>query len=345
MRQLKSSSSKRLERIKQSPNYKNGKFENLAETSDMGGENKLNFYGLIKEAYINRSKRREPSEPLPSIKTDLKSLKIEEDIVIWLGHSSYFLQVDGKTFLIDPVLSDNASPIRFFNKSYKGSNIYKADDFPTIDYILISHDHYDHLDYETVKSLRPKVKKVIMGLGLGAYFERWGYDDNAIIEKDWYESAALDEEFEITFTPARHRSGRGLKSNQTLWGSFVIKTPKRKIFYSGDSGYGDHFKDIGDKYGPFDLALMECGQYSKYWPQSHMTPEQSVQATIDLKAKKMLPGHWAKFTLSIHDWDEPIKRVLEESKKRNMPLLYPEIGEKVDIEKTVTTNKWWEKIQ
>lgn len=260
----KNPSGKRLERIKKSPNYKEGKFQNLAETSDVGGESKFNFYGMIKEAYINRSERRQPSEPIPSVKTDLKSLNIKENAVIWLGHSSYFLQLDGKRFLIDPVLSENASPVSFYNKSYKGTNIYEAEDFPDIDYLLISHDHYDHLDYETVKNLKPKVKKVITGLGVGAHFEHWDYDKNTIIDQDWYEGAALGEGFEVTFTPARHRSGRGLKSNQTLWGSFVIKTPNHKLFYSGDSGYEAHFKDIGNKYGPFDLALMECGQYSKY---------------------------------------------------------------------------------
>lgn len=340
----KSPSGERLRRIKQSPNYKDGKFQNLAKTTDMGGESKFNFYGMIKEAYFNKSRRREPSEALPSVKTDLKSLSSEENIVIWLGHSSFYIQLDGKRILIDPVFGGYASPVGFYNKSYKGSDIYTAEDFPDIDYLLISHDHYDHLDYDTVLKLKTKVKMVITGLGVGEHFERWGYDKNNIIEKDWHEAVDLEEGFEIIFTPARHRSGRSLKSNQTLWGSFVIKTPNYKIFYSGDSGYEAHFKDIGEKYGPFNLAIMECGQYSKYWPQSHMAPSQVVQASIDLKAEKLMPGHYGKFTLSIHDWDEPIIKVLEESKKRKMPLLYPKIGQKVDIEKTVTTEKWWEGI-
>jgi L-ascorbate metabolism protein UlaG (beta-lactamase superfamily) len=340
----KYSSGERLERIKKSPNYKDGRFQNLAKTSDMGGESSFNFYGIIKELFFTRNGRRKPPAELPSVKTDLKSLSAQEDIIIWLGHSSFFLQLHGKKILIDPVLDGYASPTSLYNRSYKGSDIYYSEDFPDIDYLLISHDHYDHLDYETVKKLKPKIKKVITGLGVGAHFEHWGYDKNIILEKDWYETAALDNALDITFTPARHRSGRGLKSNQTLWGSFVIKTPSSKIFYSGDSGYGPHFAHIGNVYGPFDIVLMECGQYSKYWRSSHMTPEEVVKASMDLKSEKLMTGHWAKFTLSMHDWDEPITRVLEESKNKNMPLLYPMIGEKVNIKTTVTTEKWWEKV-
>jgi L-ascorbate metabolism protein UlaG (beta-lactamase superfamily) len=335
----------RVEKIKSSPNYKNGKFQNLAKVSDLAEDVGFNLYGMLREFYINKSERREPSSVLPSIKTDLKSLKRDENIMVWFGHSSFFLQIDGKKILIDPVLSGNASPVKFFNRSYKGSDIYTSEDIPDIDYLFISHDHYDHLDYEAVIELKPKIKKIITGLGTGAHFEHWGYDKSIIIEKDWNETVVLDEGFEATVTTARHRSGRGLKSNQTLWASFVLKTPNIKIFYSGDSGYGSHFADIGNTYGPFDVALMECGQYSKYWRQSHMMPEEVVQASLDLKAKKLMPGHWAKFTLSIHDWDEPIIRVLEESKRKNLTLLYPMIGEKVDIKKTITSEKWWEKVK
>jgi L-ascorbate metabolism protein UlaG (beta-lactamase superfamily) len=341
----KNPSDDRLEKIKKSPNYKNGKFQNLVEISDMGGESNFNLYGMLKEFYINKSKRREPKEGLPSVKTDLKNLKLEEDILIWLGHSSYFLQLDGKRFLIDPVLSTYASPVKFYNKSYEGSNVYLPEDFPDIDYLLISHDHYDHLDYESIIKLKPKIKTIITGLGTGAHFEYWGYDLKTIIEKDWNESIDLGEGFEVTLTPAKHRSGRSVKSNQTLWTSFIIKTPTSRVFYSGDSGYGNHFKTIGGTYGPFDLAIMECGQYSKYWPQSHMMPEQVVKASNDLKAEKLITGHWAKFTLSIHDWDEPINRVFEESQRKGLPLLYPMIGEKVNIKETVTTNQWWRKIK
>lgn len=341
----KNPSGKRLERIMKSPNYKNGKFQNLVEISDMGGESSFNFYGMLKELYLDKSNKREPQEVLPSVKTDLKNLKLEEDILVWLGHSSFFLQLGGKRFLIDPVFNTYASPVQFYNKSYEGSNVYTPEEFPSIDYLLISHDHYDHLDYETIIKLKSKVKLVITGLGTGAHFEYWGYDPKTIIEQDWNESIDLGEGFETTLTPAKHRSGRGIKSNQTLWTSFIIKTPASKVFFSGDSGYSDHFKTIGNTYGPFDIAIMECGQYSKYWPQSHMMPEQVVKASSDLKAEKLITGHWAKFTLSIHDWDEPINRVFEESQRKSLPLLYPMLGEKVNIKETITTNQWWRIIK
>lgn len=340
----KNSSGERLEKIKMSPNYIDGKFQNIKKTSDLGGESSFNLYGMLKELFFERNGKRMPSADIPSVKTNIENLKADENIVVWLGHSSFFLQLDGKRILIDPVMDGYASPTGLYNRSYKGSDIYTPEDFPAIDYLLISHDHYDHLDYETVKKLRPKIKMVITGLGIGAHLEHWGYDKSIIAEKDWNETVYLGEGFKVIFTPARHRSGRGIKSNQTLWGSFVIKTPDSSIYYSGDSGYGPHFKDIGNAYGPFDLALMECGQYSKYWRQSHMKPEDVVQASLDLKAKKLMTGHWAKFTLALHDWDEPIIRVLAESKRRDMPLLYPMIGEKVDIKEAVTTKEWWQKV-
>jgi L-ascorbate metabolism protein UlaG (beta-lactamase superfamily) len=337
----KKSSGERLERIRNSPNYKDGKFQNLSKNTDLGGESSFNLYGMLKEIFFKRNGRRQPSGELPSVKTDLKNLKSDENVVIWLGHSSFFLRLDGKTMLIDPVIGGYASPTSIYNRSYKGSDIYTSEDFPYIDYLFISHDHYDHLDYETIVKLKPKIRKVITGLGVGSHFEHWGYDKSILIEKDWYESAELGEGFEAIFTPSRHRSGRGIKSNQTLWGSFVIKTPSSKLFYSGDTGYGPHFKDIGEKYGPFDIALMECGQYSRYWRQSHMMPSEVVQASVELKARKILPGHWAKFTLSIHDWDEPINMITEESELRNITLVHPMIGEKVYINMDNITKKWW----
>lgn len=341
----KTSSGECLERIKSSPNYKEGKFENLSKNTDMGGESSFNLYGMLKEIFFNRNGKRQPPGALPSVKTDLKKLKSDENVVIWLGHSSFFLKLDGKTMLIDPVIGGYASPTSIYNRSYKGSDIYTHEDFPDIDYLFISHDHYDHLDYETVMKLKPKIKKVITGLGVGAHFEHWGYDKSILIERDWYESTSLGDGFEAIFTPSRHRSGRGFKSNQTLWGSFVIETPSSQLFYSGDSGYGPHFKNIGEKYGPFDLALMECGQYSRYWRQSHMMPSEVVQASVELKARKILPGHWAKFTLSIHDWDEPITMIVEESKSRNIPVVHPMIGEKVYINKEDTHEKWWRQVK
>jgi L-ascorbate metabolism protein UlaG (beta-lactamase superfamily) len=244
---------------------------------------------------------------------------------------------------VDPVLSGNASPVSFTTKSYAGTDVYSPLDFPEIDYLFISHDHWDHLDYQTVSKLT--IKKIITGLGTGAHFERWGFDPSSIIEKDWNEEARLDEGFYIHTFPGRHFSGRGFARNQSIWVSFVLITPTKRLFIGGDSGYDTHFSDIGKAYGPFDLAILECGQYNDYWKYIHMMPEETVQAAIDLGAVKLFPVHWAKFTLSLHSWDEPIKRVTAAAQTNNIALIHPMIGELVNLNEPGTQTKWWEAVK
>jgi len=319
----------RLERIKKSPNYRNGEFQNLNPTPVMA-EN-INYFKAIKAFMFKRSKRSEPDSVLPSKKIDLKSLNPDSNVVVWFGHSSYFMQLDGKNFLVDPVLSGSISPFRITNKSFKGSDIYSVDDLPDIDYLIITHDHWDHLDYETVTKLKPRIHKIIAALGIGSHLEYWGFDKTKIIELDWYDESKLDSGFVITATPARHFSGRLFKRNQTLWSSFVLKTPTKNIFISGDGGYDTHFKTIGDKFGPFDLAFLECGQYNEYWKYIHCMPEKTVQAAIDLQTKIFIPIHWSKFVLALHDWDEPIIRVTKAAKEKNVKMISPVIGESVNV--------------
>ncbi len=211
--------------------------------------------------------------------------------------------------------------------------------------MFITHDHWDHLDYDTVIKLKPKIKKIITGLGTGAHLQRWGFAGDIVIEKDWDEVIPLDHGFSVNTTPGRHFSGRGMKRNRAIWMSFVLSTPTLKIFIGGDSGYDAHFKTIGNTYGPFDLAILECGQYNRYWKHIHMMPEEVVQAAIDLKTKTLLPVHWAKFALSLHAWDEPINRVTIEAAKRNMPVITAMIGEVVNLGTQLpSTNDWWENI-
>lgn len=338
----KAPDSDRLERIKNSPNYRNGKFQNLSYTPDL--KEGVSYYTVIKDFFFGKSKRNIPAIVLPSVKTDLHALNPDKNVLIWFGHSSYFIQADGKKILVDPVFSGNASPVKFTTKSFKGSDVYTAEDMPEIDYLFITHDHWDHLDYETIIKLRPKIKKVITGLGTGAHLERWGLAKSIIVEKDWNEEVVLDPGFAVNTTTARHFSGRGFKRNGALWLSFVLTTPGMKIFLGGDSGYGTHFKEIGDKYGPFDLAILECGQYNEYWKYIHMMPEEVVQATLDLKAKVLVPVHWSKFSLALHDWDDSIIRVLRESKKKNVSVVNPMIGEEVDLKATGVYTNWWEKV-
>ena len=319
----------RLERIKKSPNYKNGQFQNLSPTPALAED--TNFFRVLREFMFDKSKRAKPAGPIPSQKTDLLHLPPGADVLVWFGHSSYFIQLDGKKILVDPVLSGHASPVTFTTRSFPGSDVYTTDEIPVIDYLFISHDHYDHLDYETITKLQPKIKKVITGLGVGEHFERWGFDKNNIIEKDWNEELVLDNGFIVHTAPGRHFSGRGFKRNISLWLSFVLQTPTMKLFLGGDSGYDRHFAAIGQQFGPFDLVLLETGQYDKNWKYIHMMPEEAVQAAEDLRAKKLLPVHWAKFSLSVHAWDEPIIRVTKEARRKGIELLHPMIGEAIRL--------------
>ncbi|MES2773572.1 MAG: MBL fold metallo-hydrolase [Bacteroidota bacterium] len=329
----------RLQQILSAANFKGGKFQNINHTPDLAEG--VTYYKVMKEFFFEKSKNLRPFDVLPSKKTDLLKLDPTSNVMVWFGHSSYFLQVDGKKMLVDPVLSGAASPVRFTTKSYKGSDVYKTDEIPEIDYLFLSHDHWDHMDYSTIMKLKPKIKKVICGLGVGAHLERWGFDKNILIEKNWGEEALLATGFKVTYTPARHFSGRGFKRQPTLWASYVLQTPSLKIFIGGDSGYDTHFTSIGDTYGPFDIAILECGQYNANWKYIHMMPEETVQAAIDLKATKLVPVHWAKFSLGQHAWDDPIKRVTASAKEKGMPVCTPMIGETLNLDAPAIYKAWW----
>jgi L-ascorbate metabolism protein UlaG (beta-lactamase superfamily) len=332
----------RLELIQRSPNFKNGKFQNQSHTPDL--TEGVSYYAVMKEFFFSKQKRKKPLQPLPSKKTDLLHLPANENVLVWMGHSSYFMQVDGKTILVDPVLSGAASPLSFTTKSFAGSDVYSIDDIPTIDFLFISHDHWDHLDYDTIKKLQPKIKTVITGLGTGQHFERWGFKKEIVIEKDWNENVVLGAGFSVTVLPARHFSGRSFSRNNALWVSFALQTPTQKIYIGGDSGYDFHFKEIGKTHGPFNLAILECGQYDKSWKYIHMMPEEVVQAAQDLQAKKLLAVHWGKFALANHAWDDSITRVYKAAQQNNMPLLTPMIGEKLKIDGEQQFSKWWEGV-
>lgn len=326
-----------MEPVNNSAHYKEGKFQNLKHTPELTG----NFFTVMYKFFFRKSKRSKPSTPLPSVKTNLLTLDADANILVWFGHSSYFIQVDGKTILVDPVFSGNASPVSFTTKSFAGSDVYSVTDFPPIDYLIISHDHWDHLDYKTILSLKSGIKQIITGLGVGAHFLGWGFNKDQIIEKDWNETTTLGDGFIVNTAPARHFSGRGLRRNQSIWTSFVLKTPNFNIYLGGDSGYDDHFATIGNSFGPFDLAILECGQYNDYWKYIHMMPEQVVQAAIDLRAKRFIPVHWAKFSLGLHSWDEPILRLVAESKKRKVNIDHPLIGEAVGLGISKEWKEWW----
>lgn len=331
----------RLARIEGSPNYRDGEFQNLMSTPKFSKD--VGTISVIWNGFFDKAERLVPEKPIPVLKTDLKALYPKKDIVIWLGHSSWFIQVGGKRILIDPVFSDFAAPFSFFNKAFPGTSIYRAEDMPMIDCLLISHDHWDHLDYPTVVALRSKIKQVICPLGIGACFEYWDFLKANIREGDWYDAFALGKDITIHVLPARHYSGRLLAQNKTLWAGFAIESRGQRIFFSGDSGYGPHFAQIKNAFKGFDLVIMDCGQYDPRWAYIHMTPEEAVQATRDLGAHALIPAHVGRFAIANHPWDEPFKRLTEASQGRSFRLFTPRIGEPVVPDNNPSRfSRWWE---
>jgi len=333
---------KRLERILQSKNYKDRQFRNLSYTPPFA-----EGYSMPKVMYQfffnKKDPNLKPNHSIPAIHTDIKNLSVSEDVFIWLGHSSYFMQIDGISFLIDPVLSKFGSPFKFFNKAFEGSDVFNPEDIPAVDYLVITHDHYDHLDYPTVKAIKDRVQKVIVPLGVGAHFERWGYAEDQLLEEEWGTLLYLKNNMTITFTTARHFSGRKFNRNNTLWTSYVLETPGKKIFLGGDSGYDFHFKMIGETYGPFDYAILENGQYNQAWKYIHTLPEDFIKASNDIQAKNIIPVHSGKFALALHPWHEPLKKVAALGKENNLRILTPKIGEVVELNRSSHQfQDWWE---
>lgn len=252
------------------------------------------------------------------------------------------MQVDGKRFLVDPVFCGFASPFSFSTRAFKNTDVYTAADIPEIDVLFISHDHWDHLDHETLVALRPKIKQVICGLGTGAHLEHWGYDKNSIIEKDWNEEIILGDGFTVNTVPARHFSGRGFKRNKSLWMSYVLQTPAMRIFIGGDSGYDTHFAETGKKFGPFNLAILENGQYDKSWKHIHLMPDEIWKAAADLRAQRLLPVHHSKFAIANHAWDEPLTKTAALRNNTDIALATPMIGEAVDLDHhSQSFTSWW----
>lgn len=336
----KAPSGERLATNEKSPNFKEGKFQNKIFTPDLAEDRTT--LGVAWEFLFKSVPRLRPEDPIPSVKMDLLSLKLEEEILVWFGHSSYYIQTGKKRFLVDPVFSGHASPISWTVKAFQGTDRYFAEDFPEIDYLIISHDHYDHLDYDTVLKLKSKIKKIVCGLGVGSHFEYWGFPKEMILERNWDESIEVDKDFFIHTAPARHFSGRLFSKNNTLWMSYVLESPSQKIYIGGDSGYDTHFAKIGEKFGSIDLAILDNGQYDLAWRYIHTLPNEVLQAAKDLKAKRLFPVHSSKFVLGNHPWDEPLSKVSELNQETKIPLVTPIIGEYVYLNDVNQKFKsWW----
>ena len=333
----------RLTRLAQSPNFANGVFRDQIDTPLLTTDQ--SEFAMWMENLFGKQGQPRPKGTIPAIKTDLLALDVAQDLVVWLGHSSYFVQLAGQRILIDPVFSANAAPVPRANVAFDGSSVYTADDMPEIDLVLITHDHFDHLDYPSIKALRPKVKQVVTGLGVGTHFEAWGYDRRTVHEADWYATIQALPELQIHVSPARHFSGRTLTRDKTLWVGFALVSPQRRIFFSGDSGYAPHFAELGRRYGPFDWVALDAGQYDPRWANIHMPPEQAAQAADDLRARALTPAHVGRFSISPHDWDEPFKRITAASRERGYALWTPEIGRPIYLDgRAQTFPAWWEAV-
>lgn len=342
-------SGKSLEEISQSANYSHTKksFINQDDDEVLKSQRKTtnNIWKILKQ-YFTSTEMLVPKHKLPEVTPDLAGL-IESSSdanikFIWLGHSSLLVRMGGKTLLLDPVLSSFASPINFINRRFQPPVLIPKQ-LPKIDFIVISHDHYDHLDQETVSYFAGTDTKFFVPLGLTSHLRKWGIQAEHITELDWWQHTKLaDSEIELICTPAQHFSGRALSDkNATLWASWIVRTKTKSLYYSGDTGYSKHFKQIGDKYGPFDVSFIENGQYNKFWRKVHMLPAESAQAYFDLNSKTYVPVHWGMFNMSTHSWSDPIVQISALADELGINLVTPKLGELVTIPHNLPTQKWW----
>lgn len=319
--------------------YKNGKFVNLSST-----EMRMNvstIFSLLKDSMTGR-KDRKPTNSIP-ISLDWKKINSEQDSLTWFGHSTFLLNIDHKKILIDPMFGPSPSPVQFIgSKRYSKDLLHAIEEMPQIDAVMITHDHYDHLDYPSILRLKEKVGHFFVPLGVGAHLIKWGVNKERISECNWW------DQFEwhgltIASVPSQHFSGRGLfNRDSTLWNGWVILGNNQKIYTSGDGGYGPHFKQIGEKYGPFDLTLIEGGQYDERWSAIHMQPEESVQAHLDVLGKNMMLIHWGAFTLAYHSWTDPVERAIVAAEEKEVKLIAPRIGETVILNGSFPAPiSWW----
>ncbi len=324
-------SKQQQELFSKSKHYKDGKFLNNG-----GVKIEMSLKDSFKAMWIlfKSNSKAEPNKNIAVQKVDSISIANynSKTRFIWFGHSTFLLQTKGKNLLIDPMFGDVPAPNPLLgNKRFSNELPIEIEKLPSIDAVLITHDHYDHLDYESIQKLKDKVKLFFTPLGIGIHLLKWGVEKERIIELDWWEEIKFDD-LTIRCTPAQHFSGRGISDREkTLWCSWIIQSDDENLFFSGDSGYASHFKEIGEQYGPFDFAFMECGQYNNLWPLVHMLPEETAQAGLDIKAKKMMPIHWGAFKLASHSWTEPVERISKKAKELNVDLVIPKIGEIIEI--------------
>ncbi len=330
----------RLEKLADTNIYKDGKFSNIEETTVMGGNILKAGYKFLtgKHPYVK------PEKVIPIVKlskSDFPEKPNDKFSVKWLGHSSLLIEIEGKRYLTDPVFGDYTTPIMYMGPKRFFPPPAEVEDLPKLDGIIISHNHYDHLDYGTIRKFAKTDVKFFVSLGLMETLVDWGIDSSRIIERTWWESVQ-DGNIELINTPARHFSGRKIiDNNKTQWGSWVIKGEKYRIFFSGDSGPTEDFQDIGDKYGPFDLAFIEIGAYDEYWPDIHMGPENAVKMLRKLRCTNFIPIHWGTFDLALHSWYDPVVRLSKAVRDTDIRIRIPRPGETVNYDEFGKIDYWW----
>lgn len=325
-------SGERLELIRRSPNYRDGKFHNLVETDVIADKSVATFAkNLFQMVFGKNGIEQKPKKALNMAKHDLNDIPADRDYYVWFGHSAYLLSLHGTTVLVDPTFV-TASPVSFINRPFAGTDLYKPEDMPHhIDYLVITHDHYDHLDCETIERLKDRIGHVICPLGVGEHLERWGIRPEQLIEMDWNEKSSLSGNWTVYCLPSQHFSGRSFRRNNTLWASFLLETPSGKIFLGCDGGYGPHFREIGEAHPGIDLAILENGQYNEQWKSIHTMPEQLGKEAVDLGAKRVITVHHSKYALSLHPWEEPLGNELVARDEHHIDLIVAELGEITEL--------------
>ena len=344
MASSKHSSELRTERVQASAQFADGKFRNSANVSS--GIKRGHGWSMAREM-ICRNVRRVPAAPMPSVDPRDAWLRTPESGLraTWLGHSTLLIEIDGSRILLDPVWGDRASPLTWAGPKRFQPVPVAIRDLPILDAVVISHDHYDHLDYPSILELAKLDVPFYTSLGVGAHLEAWGVPPERITELDWWESAQLPNGVQLTAAPSQHFSGRGmLDRNRTLWSSFAMRGPDHAVFFSGDTGLTDDYKLIADRLGPFDLVMLEIGAYFEAWGDIHLGPDGAVEAHRLLGGGAFLPVHWGTFNLAFHAWDQPAERLLELAPKNNIRLVMPKLGAAVEPTHVESVDPWWRKI-
>ena len=342
-----------LKIVQSSPNYDMARKKFVNRRADimenMGDD--ISFWddpiGRLRNNFFFNSNETSPSQLIPEDRSGVPADFADSAGTvkfIWLGHSTFLLSINNKIVLVDPIFSAAASPVSFLVKRFQPP-VINIDELPELDYVLISHDHYDHLDMETIIKLKDDDVTFVAPLGVGSHMRKWGVDNNKLIELDWWDEIDFDG---VTFicTPAQHFSGRMalFSTMQTLWASWIVKGGGKSVYYSGDSGYDVHYKDIGERYGAFDIVFMDSGQYNERWAAVHNMPDEVIQGFIDLEGRHLVPVHWGMFTLSLHNWYDPPSEITKRAEKQGISVMTPLMGQTVILDSPGVFERWWEAL-